>query len=257
MHPKFNINRERNNHIYYCTYENDYCLFHFHSQIELYFVDEGKMEMLVAGKHANLFAGEMCVSLSHDAHAYKTPEHSRSSVFIIPTELAPDFLSELSGKRLASPYITDKETVAKIKGYIKLANTAKNKTALQGYINLILGELLETADLCVNDAPTDTTLLSKMLLFIEENYTNTITPSDIARHFGYSQSYVSRYFKAEIGVTLSEYIAVARLKHAAELILSGSSVTRAALDSGFGSTRAFYRAFVKEFGCTPKEYTNK
>ncbi len=254
MHPKFNINRERNNHVYYMEYENDYCLFHFHSPIELYFVDGGEMEMLAAGKAQTLHAGEMCISLPYDAHAYKTPEKSSSSVFIIPSELSAAFLTELGEKRLSTPYITDKSVVLQIKDYISLANSASNRTTLLGYISLILGLVLSSSELCDNTALRKDDLISRILLYIEEKHTDGLTPGEIARYFGYSQSYISRYFKAEIGITLSEYISMARLRYAAALIANGTPIGTAALDSGFGSARAFYRAFHKEFGCTPKEY---
>ncbi len=257
MHPKFNINRERDNKIYYCEYENDYCLFHFHSQIELYFVDSGSMEMFVAGKSKSLAAGEMCISLSNDAHAYKTPDKSSSSVFIIPTEIASTFISEIGGCRLESPYITDKKTVLQIKDYINAVNKSKNNTESIGYINLILGKILEVSKLCSSEGMRDSELSTRIFFYIEENYKNKITPGDVAKHFGYSQGYISRYFKSEMGITLTEYLNLVRLKFAAEQIINGGSVTTAAFDSGFGSTRAFYRAFAKEFKCAPKEYAEK
>ena len=51
MHPRFGIERERNNSLFFKKYSNDRCLFHFHSQIELYFVDEGEMDCPNCGEH--------------------------------------------------------------------------------------------------------------------------------------------------------------------------------------------------------------
>jgi AraC-like DNA-binding protein len=46
-----------------------------------------------------------------------------------------------------------------------------------------------------------------------------------------------------------------RLREAVLLLKKGEyGVTKCALESGFGSTRSFYRAFHEEFGVTPKEY---
>ena len=108
--PKFNIERERNNHLFFKTYRNDKCLFQFHSQIEIYFVDEGEMEMLVGGKARTLHAGELSLALSYDTHAYKTPTFSRSSALLIPAHLCEDFLVLTKGKKLVSPFITDLDT---------------------------------------------------------------------------------------------------------------------------------------------------
>ena len=84
MQPKFNIDRERHNKLFYKEYENDKCVFQFHSHIELYFVEDGEMEFWVGGHHRILRAGELSVALSYESHAYKTPAYSKSSVFIIP-----------------------------------------------------------------------------------------------------------------------------------------------------------------------------
>ena len=81
MQPKFNIDRERHNQLFYKEYTNDKCVFQFHSHIELYFVEEGQMDFLVGGHHRTLSAGEMSVALSYESHAYKTPQYSKSSVF--------------------------------------------------------------------------------------------------------------------------------------------------------------------------------
>ena len=101
-------------------------------------------------------------------------------------------------------------------------------------------------------------LAGRILMYIEENFVSGCSPSDIAKHFGYTQSYISRYFKSCFGINLSEYVTLVRLKRAAALLQSGKhSITYAALESGFNSMRTFYRAFSNEFGCTPKEYIEK
>ena len=103
--------------------------------------------------------------------------------------------------------------------------------------------------------PRDNTLASKILFYANENYKNGISPSDIARHFGYSGSHISRYFKDKCGITLNKYLTIIKLKNAVVLMHEKQhSVTYCALESGFGSVRSFYRAFFNEFGCTPSEY---
>ena len=57
MNPMFNLARERNNNLFYKSYKNDSTVLQFHSQIELYFVDRGEMEMWVNGHYKLLRAG--------------------------------------------------------------------------------------------------------------------------------------------------------------------------------------------------------
>ena len=98
MHPTFGIERERNNKLFYKEYKDDKGMFHFHSPIELYFINEGEMEVVVNNRRRILKAGEMSVSLSFDAHAYKTPEHSRSAVLIIPRYACEEFIESVNDK---------------------------------------------------------------------------------------------------------------------------------------------------------------
>ena len=109
MHAEFGILRERHNKLFYKSYQNDKGAFHFHSQIELYFVDEGEMEVVVNRQRRILKGGEMSVALSFDAHAYKTPEASKSSVLIIPPYICEEFISAIRHKRVTNPFVTDRD----------------------------------------------------------------------------------------------------------------------------------------------------
>ncbi len=50
MQVNFSVDREKNNKLETATYKYAYCLPEFHSQIKIFGVTEGKMEMLVDGK---------------------------------------------------------------------------------------------------------------------------------------------------------------------------------------------------------------
>ena len=256
MQPIFNITRERDNHLFYKSYENDKGVLQFHSQIELYFIDEGEMEAWVNGHYRLLTAGEMSVALSYDSHAYKTPTSSRSSVLIIPPHVCEDFMHSTSGMKATNPFITDKECVKRIKKcYEEIKREGINKIEQLGYIYTILGIIMDNVFLESTAEPSDHSLSSKLLFYVNENFKSGITPAQIAAHFGYSQSYISRYFKACFNITLIKYLTIIRLKNAIMLMHEGKySTTYCSLESGFSSMRTFYRAFYNEFGCSPKEY---
>lgn len=259
MQPIFNIMRERDNQLFWKSYHNDKAVLQFHSQIELYFIDEGEMEAWVNGHYKLLSAGEMSVALSYDAHSYKTPVSSASSVLIIPPHICEDFIHAMSGKKATNPFITDKESVEKIKRFIKeIQREDINKIEQLGYIYAILGIVMDNVFLEKSAEPTDTALSSMLLFYINENFKNGITPAQIAAHFGYSQSYISRYFKSCFNITLIKYLTIIRLKNAIMLMHEGKhSTTYCSLESGFSSMRTFYRTFYNEFGCSPKEYMQK
>jgi len=259
MQAEFGIKRESNNSLFYNEWQNDKGVFHFHSQIELYFVNDGEMIVSVGDKVETLKGGEMSVALSFTPHGYKTPQSSTSGALIIPTYLCEDFITATHGKRAVEPFIRNKATVSKIKEYIReILSENTNEIERRGYIFVILGMVMREISLVENGTPSDESLASKLLFYINKNYKNGITPASIAAHLGYTQSHISRYFKSHFNVTMLKYLNMIRLKNAIMLMYEKRfSITYCALESGFASIRTFYRAFFDEFGCSPKEYLKR
>lgn len=256
MQAKFNEDRERHNKLFYKEYENDSCVFQFHSHIELYFVDDGEMDFVVNNHHRVLKAGQMSVALSYDSHAYKTPTYSKSSVFIIPVYMCEEFINATKHKKAAYPFITDLDTVKKIKECIdELKRDGINEVKQLGYIYLILGIIMESIFFETAQAPMDADLASRLLFYINENYKSEISLDTLAAEFGYNKSYISRYFKSCFSIGFNRYLTSLRLKCALMLMHEGHlSFTSCAMESGFTSMRTFYRTFFDEFGCSPREY---
>jgi len=256
MQARFGIERERYNKLYYKDYTNDKGLFHFHSQIELYMITDGEMEVCVNSSRKLLQKGEMSVALSYDAHAYRTPESSKSSVLIIPLYMCEEFSAAIKHKRVSNPFICNKQAVEKIRNCaIELRRDDINEVELMGYIYVILGIVMDNIGFEESDSSPDHSLSSRILFYINENYRKEITLASIAAEFGYSQSYISRYFKSCFNIGINQYITIIRLKNALALMHENRySITYCALESGFNSMRTFYRAFTGEFGCSPREY---
>ena len=259
MQPRFYIEREKEQDIFYKVYTNGTGYLGFHSPIELYFVDEGKMEVIINDKKKTLSKNQMSVALSFDAHTYKTLENSKSSVLIIPTYMCEEFIAAIKNKRAINPFICNEEAVLKIKEYIKELNKNDiNGIVKMGYIYLILGIVYENLSFVNSSESIDPELSSRILFYINENFKKDISLASVAAEFGYNQSYISRYFKASFNTGLSHYITMVRLKNALLLMHEKKhTLTFCALESGFNSMRTFYRVFLEEFKCSPKEYIAK
>lgn len=259
MQPKFNLFREKTNTLTYKNHKNDFCNFQFHSQIEIYVVTEGEMIMLVDGNRKTLKAGELSVALSYVGHDYRTPQSSRSFSIIIPTYLCEEFLESINGQKLKNPFFDEKELFDTIKMYYSILQD-ENASLIRkhGIVNVILGLIFEKGEFIDCNSPTNNKLISKILLYLNDNFKKDISPLSVAEYFGYSQCYISRYFKACIGINLVKYITILRLKNALILMHDHDhDVTYCALESGFSSMRTFYRSFKNEFACSPKVYLDK
>lgn len=80
------------------------------------------------------------------------------------------------------------------------------------------------------------------------------TAEDWAKELGMSSRTLTRRFEAELGSALRSWKRRLRLFRAIELLGGGMSVTRAAMELGYGSPSAFIYAFRSEFGCSPHVY---
>lgn len=98
--------------------------------------------------------------------------------------------------------------------------------------------------------------VQRMQDYIERNITEPITLYMIANAAGYSPWHSGRIFKDLIGKTPFEYIRNLRLSRAAIKIRDENTrIIDVALDFAFDSHEGFTRAFSKQFGMTPKDYS--
>ena len=93
--------------------------------------------------------------------------------------------------------------------------------------------------------------------YISEHIHEDITIADLAAVSSFSPWYARRLFIKYLDMTPAVYIRRLKLsKSALTLRDEKVSVLDVALDMGFGSVDGYQRAFRREFGCNPKEYSS-
>ena len=99
------------------------------------------------------------------------------------------------------------------------------------------------------------TSIGRVLNYIEANYREEITLSNLCRTAYMSESTLRRKFHETMQDTPTEYIQKFRLKKACNLLKdTDKSVTDIAFDVGFNSSNYFCRYFRKYTGQSPSEY---
>ena len=93
-----------------------------------------------------------------------------------------------------------------------------------------------------------------MLDHIHANYSEQIGISDICKAANISKSYANKLFNQFTGGSPGEYITDHRLNKACDHLLNGSTVSEAALSSGFNDPAYFSKLFKKHKGMSPKEF---
>ncbi|MDA9472856.1 helix-turn-helix domain-containing protein [Enterococcus sp. 5H] len=95
---------------------------------------------------------------------------------------------------------------------------------------------------------------NQLLTSIENNLTIDLTADELAKKSGYSTYYFYRLFSSNMGISLSAYILNRRLKKIVYEISCGKKAMDVSLHYGFSTYAGFYKAFIKEYGCSPKKY---
>jgi AraC-like DNA-binding protein len=251
---------------------------HWHSDIEIVFVCEGRIGVGINSEYKMLEKGEIAICGSNNIHYYHTEGDVSSKIMMLIFN--PDILSSfkywpeklmISSAFIDKDYLADQEMniealpVIKII-FEKIIGEISQKNNLYTVSTTIgIAELCMTLFRCFpcyldeckrkhSSLPVSVDIkpMQKALKYIEENYTNDITLELIAEEVGLSCFYFSRLFKKTTGMNFNVYLTRLRLDKAQTLIKSTSkTILEIAYETGFSSIRTFNRAFKTGKGCTP------
>ncbi len=99
--------------------------------------------------------------------------------------------------------------------------------------------------------------LQKMLSYIYENYSETVTLADIAKSADISRSEAGRCFRTYMGCSPIEALIQYRLQMAHQLLSERTQTLEQISSScGFNSVNYFSRQFRKRYGCSPGQSAN-
>ena len=96
-----------------------------------------------------------------------------------------------------------------------------------------------------------------VLAWMRTDFRRPISLAEAARRCGMRPSYLSDFFRRNLGVTFTEFLAHLRVEEAARLLAEGQGSTEAAFASGFNTTAAFYAAFKRVMGANPGEWLRR
>ena len=92
----------------------------------------------------------------------------------------------------------------------------------------------------------------RIVAYVNEHFTEPMTVGSIASALYIDRGKLSRLFLSYSGQPLTSYITALRLARAAQLLREGTSVTVAALESGFQSVRTFHDVYRRTQNATPR-----
>ena len=106
----------------------------------------------------------------------------------------------------------------------------------------------------VKDDSSANSIIQDVLTYINNHYTQPMRISDLARHFGVSESYLSHEFARFTNRSVYDYILYRRVMLSRQQMMGDASLNNIAYQCGFNDYSNFLRSFSKVVGMSPSQY---
>lgn len=223
---------------------------HLHQCFEIIVIDSGEMTVKVDKKTYTLKEKEGLMIFPNQIHSLDSTQ-SKHTLCIFSPQLVKAYSVKVSDKLPQNNKFTpDEYLVNALEGLETSSSSAEKK----GVLYLLCSQFDKTAvynkKLFENEE-----LLYKIFMFVEKNFDNDCSLTQLSKETGYDYSYLSRYFKKTIGISFNSYVTHFRLSHACYLLENTTlPILQCAYDSGFTSLRSFNRCFKEHLKITPSQY---
>lgn len=105
---------------------------------------------------------------------------------------------------------------------------------------------------------TNFNMLRPALEYIEENFAERLSITEISQVAKMSPSHFSRSFKQITGLTFTDFLTATRINMAKQLLVAGSStITEIAEKTGFCNVHYFGKVFKESTGVSPMQFKNE
>lgn len=256
------------------TFDNfDYPV-HWHAVIEILYIEKNHFNINVNNKEFKLDEGDILFIASGDTHGFSNRNNDGKRIFI---QFDSSSLSTFGNNNIIKALISSTFKISikdvpfqeSIKEHILsiVENYSKKDFGFELFISARIHDIFAIISKFLADKinlENNTGNIKKMqgmdklaeaFKFIEANYMNDISLSDVAKAVGFSESYFSRMFKDITEKNFILYLNEYRIKQA-ELFLMASNMSIAdiAYAVGFNSIVTFNRSFKSIKGCSPSVY---
>lgn len=263
-----------------------YVPLHWHEEVEIDVVREGTVSYQFGVKNITLKAGQAIFISPNILHSIRNSEYEHSTILSIVFH--PDLIFRSDKSHTAQSYLTpvindcsfdyrvfdpanmwDRSIISYLEDIITY-----NFSKEFGYELATIGALCQIWLLLLKNVKmtsgldsyipkerelsSDEVRIKDALIFIQNNYPDSISLDDIADSIHVSKSECCRLFKRAMKMTPFEYLMHYRILQAADQILKNQkgklSISELASLVGFNNTSYFNKLFKEYLGCTPSEY---
>ena len=242
---------------------------HWHDAVEIVYLLEGELKVIVGNDSRNLKAGQCAMVTPNQIHSTLCTSPNRAIVFQIPEAFIEKFIPNARNLCFSlqdpadSPILQSKvdlfkETLVKM----QLLTDLQPDGAVLRFNSLLFEILFQLYHNFCTEAPKKDTVqrsrnlerLEPVLQYIASNYNRPISLEEISGVAILQPKYFCRFFKKCMGVTFLEYQNEIRLSKIYKDVTSTSDKISDILERhGFTNYKLFRRMFSERFHATPTE----
>lgn len=255
--------------------EKIYC--HWHKELELLLVLEGNASLQVGQQSYPVSSGVFAFIPSNAVHmVLGEPDTAFRFIAVV---FHPDFIRSFGNDAIQEKYLTPLSkwlfhcpfVIEEADAYRKLILdiTSKYQKKGTGYELYIKARLLELCFLVYQYAEQyqiqkqdskdyRTSLIKEMMLYLQNQCSETVTLSKMADHFHISKGHLCRFFKGMTNMSPIDYLNYYRINKSAQLLRDTNlEISVVAGQTGFNNISYYNRTFRKYMHMTPGEYRKK
>lgn len=242
---------------------------HWHDRLEILRLTSGQLKLHCEEGHFTVTPGQIVVISPRQRHGafsgtdyvcYHTLMFDIDN-FLNKTPASSKYLLPIiKGKTCFQPVIEDAQLLETIDSLLNLLSDPVQKSTLStiGHVYEILGQLQCYAHQTVCVSNTQIHGFDEVLTYIENHYTESISPRETSASFGYNETYFCRRFKEITGINFTRYIQALRMEQALKLLeRTQDSISDIAWKCGYSDVCYFSNNFKKHFGFSPTEFRRK
>ena len=238
------------------------CPMHTHDYIELYYFISGDCLCLVEGTEYRLKPRDILIIRPFEAHTmrwFSNRPYERIG-FQFPVKLLKEADPDggIYAHLMARPLGTENRFTDADFGHTFCADCLQSMTpeiSRAGVLARALLLLTEAKRVSQGrgNGYRSTGLEARIIDFVNQKLFSPLTAEEVSREFFISRSQINRIFKKYTGSSLGQYITAKRMTTARSRIHNGEPAMLVAAECGYTDYSAFYRAYIKFFGASPKK----
>ena len=250
---------------------------HKHTFFEFHYVADGYTYTVINNIEYKILAGSFYLMPPGTCHSHRQDLKSGHKGFALRWE----FIDRSRQNELLDSFGMELSRIRNVLTYAHSHPLADNKAIMDNMLRIlemagsssgILAPQLEFCQMLINMAGLYTqevftgqagvnynffenNTVNSAIRFMEENYTQDISVSDVSNSVHLSYSHLARLFKKHTDASVISHLNRLRLKRAQWLLgCSEKSIAEIAIETGYNNDHYFCTAFKKAFGMTPGHY---